>query len=214
MRKIITIAGVLAAGLSLWGCGGSDIDGTAAAEAAAVSNMVIEVRKDGSIIETITEDFAADYYNEDELRSMVLSEVAEFNKSEDKDISVDKFENKKGVITIVMKYPSAEAYTSYNSNQYDSRVLFCGTVAEAYDQGYALDVTLKDAGGGEESIGREELLGMGEKHILISEVPCHVKTFGRILYVGDNVTAAGKNQADLKADENGESFGKYYLVFK
>ncbi len=212
MRKIGAIAGIFLAGLSLWGCGESDTDSRA--QAAASSNTVMEVLKDGSIMETITEDFSADYYNEDDLRSMILSEVAEYNRDSERDISVDKFENKNGVITVTMKYPSAEAYTDYNSNQFDSRQLFIGTVKEAYDGGHSLDVTLTSAENEEESIGKQELLGMGENHILISEVPFRVETFGKILYSGDNVVSLGRNEAAMQTDENGESLGKYYIVFK
>ncbi|NLL76402.1 MAG: hypothetical protein GX235_04035 [Clostridiales bacterium] len=212
MRKLGTVAGVVFAGLALWGCGEGDIDSKA--EAAAASNTIIEVQKDGVIVETIAEDFTADYYNEDELRNMVLSEVAEFNKNSEQDISVDKFENKDGIIKIVMKYPSAEAYTDYNSSEFDNKQLFCGTVKEAYDEGYSLDVTLQSAGNEEESIGKDELLGMGEKHILISNVPFRVQTFGKILYLGDNVISLEKNKADMETDENGDSLGKYYIVFK
>ncbi len=212
MRKIGAVAGVLFTGLSLWGCGGSDIDNKA--QAAASSNTVMEVLKDGGIVETITEDFTADYYNEDDLRGMILSEVAEYNRDSEQDISVDKFENKNGIVTVTMKYPSAEAYTDYNSNQFDSRQLFVGTVKEAYDEGHSLDVILTSADNDEESIGKEELLGMGENHILISEVPFRVKTFGKILYFDDNVVSLGKNEAAMHTDENGESLGKYYIVFK
>ena len=211
-RKIGMIAGVLLSGLLLSGCIGSDAESKA--EAAESSHTIIEVQKDGNIIETITEDFSADYYEEEDLRNMILSEVAEFNRDAEGDISVDKLEAKSGTITVRMKYPSADAYTQYNSTPFDNRSLFCGTVAQAYDAGYSLDVALKKVGDEEETIGKEEILGMGERHMLISEVPFRVNTFDKILFVSDNVTLLGKSQADMMADENGESLGKYYIIFK
>lgn len=212
MRRLGAAAGILLAGLFLWGCGKSNAGGDAAA-AGNISATEITVQKDGSIIETITEEFTKDYYKEEELRNMVLSEVADFNNSEEKAISVDKFEKKNGKIVIVMKYPSAEAYSEYNTNAYDNKMLFFGTVAQAYDAGYSLDITLRNAKNEEETIGKEEILAMGDRHILIASEPSRVATFGRILYAGENITVTGKNKAGMHEGEEGESLGEYYLIF-
>lgn len=212
MRRLGAAAGILLAGLFLWGCGKSNAGGDAAA-AGNISATEITVQKDGSIIETITEEFTKDYYKEEELRNMVLSEVADFNNSAEKAISVDKFEKKNGKIVIVMKYPSAEAYSEYNTNAYDNKMLFFGTVAQAYDAGYSLDITLRNAKNEEETIGKEEILAMGDRHILIASEPSRVATFGRILYAGENITVTGKNKAGMHEGEEGESLGEYYLIF-
>lgn len=212
MRRLGAAAGILLAGLFLWGCGKSNAGGDAAA-AGNISATEITVQKDGSIIETITEEFTKDYYKEEELRNMVLSEVADFNNSEEEAISVDKFEKKNGKIVIVMKYPSAEAYSEYNTNAYDNKMLFFGTVAQAYDAGYSLDITLRNAKNEEETIGKEEILAMGDRHIVIASEPARVATFGRILYAGENITVTGKNKAGMHEGEDGESLGEYYLIF-
>lgn len=216
MRRAGAAAGILLAGLLLWGCGKSgagegDTGNNIAAEEISVS--VIEVQKDGSIIETITEDFTKEYYDEEGLRNMVLSEVADFNNGAQEAISVDKFENKNGRIVVVMQYPSAEAYTEYNTNAYDNKKLFFGTVAQAYDAGYSMDITLQNVKKEEETVGKEEILAMGDKHILIACEPVQVATFGRILYAGENISVSGKNKAVMQAGEEGESLGEYYLIF-
>lgn len=212
MRRLGAAAGILLAGLCLWGCGKSNAGGDAAA-AENISATEITVQKDGSIMETITEEFTKDYYKEEELRNMVLSEVADFNNSAEEAISVDKFEKKNGKIVIVMKYPSAEAYSEYNTNAFDNKMLFFGTVAQAYDAGYSLDITLRNAKNEEETIGKEEILAMGDRHILIASEPVRVATFGRILYAGENITVTGKNKAGMHEGEEGESLGEYYLIF-
>lgn len=212
MRRLGAAAGILLAGLFLWGCGKSNAGGDAAA-AENISATEITVQKDGSIIETITEEFTKDYYKEEGLRNMVLSEVADFNNGAEEAISVDKFEKKNGKIVIVMKYPSAEVYSEYNTNAYDNKMLFFGTVAQAYDAGYSLDITLRNAKNEEETIGKEEILGMGDRHILIASEPVRVATFGRILYAGENITVTGKNKAGMHEGEEGESLGEYYLIF-
>ena len=211
-------AGILLAGLFLWGCGESGTKNSAGTETEAVSASaeayVIEVLKDGSIVETITEDFSNEYYDEENLKNMILSEVADFNNgSQEGEVSVDKFENKNGKLTVKMKYPSADIYTAYNTDQYNTGSLFLGTVAEAYDAGHSLDVSLKDIKG-DQTIGKDELLDMGSGNILIAEEPMYVKVPGKIMYLGENVVADGKNQAEMKADEDGNTLGKYYVVFK
>lgn len=217
-KRIRMTTAILLAGLFLCGCGESGTKNSAVTEketvSASASAFVIEVLKDGSITETITEDFSREYYDEENLKNMILAEVADFNNSsQEGEISVDKFENKNGKLTVKMKYPSAEIYTAYNTNPYNDGSLFLGTVAEAYDAGYSLDVSLKDIKGGQ-TIGKEELLGMGSGKILISKEPMYVKVPGKILYIGENVIADGKNQADMQADENGNTLGEYYVVFK
>lgn len=211
MYKLARVAGLLLAGLFLWGCGKSGADSNKEAE--AISATSIEVQKDGTIIETITEDFKESSYDDEGLKNMMLSEVAEFNNNGQDDISVDKFEVKNDVIVVVIRYPSAKAYTEYNANPYDNKTLFFGTVSQAYDAGYSLDIALSSAKNGEESIGKEEILAMGDRHILISGEPVQVQTYGRILYTGENVSLTGKNKAAMYKGEEGRDSGEYYLIF-
>ncbi len=213
MRKIRIITLVLFAGLFMMSCGKDSVENKVEAENEMVATTGIQISKDGSIIETIVEDFSSEYYEEDSLKNMILSEVAEYNKSSDEDISVEKFQVKDKEVTVLMKYPSAAVYTEFNKNDYNSKELFYGTIAEAYEEGYSLDVTLQNVKNEEESIQKEELLSMGESYILISGEPIKVKTYGKILYIGDHVIPASKNEANMTYDVNAESQEKYYLVF-
>lgn len=215
MRRLGTAAGILVTALLLGGCGKNEASNSAeTVQAGKTSSAVIELQKDGSVVETITEDFAKDYYNEENLKNMLLSEVADYNNgSESGNLSVERFENKDGKLMVQLKYPSADAYTDYNTNQYNDSTIFCGTVAEAYDAGYSFDISMTDSKG-EETIGREELLGMGENRMLITKVPVRVKLPGKIMYAGENIIVESKNQAIMQTDENGEALGTYYIVFK
>lgn len=214
MRKTKTAAFmILFAGLFLWGCGDNRSgDGEMEVEAAEDVTAELEVGKDGNITETLVEDFAETYYNEENLRSMILSEIDEFNRNHGEGtVSVDKLEQKDGMVTVQISYPSAEIYSEYNTDEYNSKNLFCGTVKEAYDAGYPLDVSLQDVNG-ETTIGKQELLEMGEQYILISENPMQVKVPGKIQYVSSNVTVSGKSEARLSGDEAASE--KYYIMYK
>ncbi len=214
MRKTKTVAVmVLLAGLFLWGCGDNQSgDSEMEVEAAEEMTAEVEVGKDGSITETLVEDFAEDYYDEESLRTMILSESAEFTRNHaGEKVSVDKLEQKDGVVTLQISYSSAEVYSEYNTDEYNSKNLFWGTVKEAYDAGYSLDVSLQDVKG-ENTIGRQELLEMGEQYILISENPMQVKVPGKIQYASSNVTVSGKSEARFSGDEAASD--KYYIIYK
>lgn len=215
MRRLGTAAGILVTALLLGGCGKNETSNSAETiQAGKISSAVIELQKDGSVVETITEEFTKNYYNEENLKNMLLSEVADYNNgSENGNLSVERFENKDGKLMVQLKYPSTDAYTDYNTNQYNDSTIFCGTVAEAYDAGYSFDISMTDSKG-EETIGKEELLGMGENRMLITKVPVRVKLPGKIMYAGENIIVESRNQAIMQADENGDALGTYYIVFK
>lgn len=216
-KSVVTglcLSGMCCVWLLLAGCGG-DSSGGGTKETASSS---VELKKDGSITEVIVEEFSKEYYKGEELKEYIISEVARFNGSTDEgEISVDGFEEKDGFIHVTLTYPSAEIYSAYNSEKLGAGenaggVFFYGTVAEAYEKGLDLDVTLHSVKDGE-SIGREGLLGMGDSRIIISELPMTVKVFGKVMWVSDNVSVTGKNQAVMNADDNGEASGRYYIIF-
>lgn len=211
-KSVVTglcLSGMCCVWLLLAGCGG-DSSGGGTKETASSS---VELKKDGSITEVIVEDFSKEYYKGEELKEYIISEVARFNGSTmDGEISVDGFQEKDGFIHVTLTYPSADVYSDYNSGENGSGAFFYGTVAEAYDMGLNLDVTL-DSVKDDESIGREGLLGMGDSRIIISELPMTVKVFDKVTWVSDNVSVTGKNQAVMNADDNGEASGRYYIIF-
>ena len=105
MHKMKSAAGILLAVLLLWGCGEKDADlgDEMTVEAAEAVTSELEVQKDGSIVETLVEDFGKDYYTEDTLKNMILAEVAEFNGSHgEAQVSVGKLEQNNGEVTLQM----------------------------------------------------------------------------------------------------------------
>lgn len=211
MHKAKSILTLLFLSVLLCACGEKN---TEESEPAAITGTEIEILKDGSIVETITEEFTKEYYDETNLRDILLAEIEDFNKSmENGNITVDKFENTDGKLTVSMKYPSSDIYTAYNTDPYNNKSLFCGTVAEAHDEGYTFDISLTDTKG-ENAIGKDDILGMGSSKILIADAPSRVKVTGKILYIGENISVSGKNRANMRSDENGESLGRYYVIYK
>ncbi|MBQ6887542.1 MAG: hypothetical protein IJN54_08535 [Lachnospiraceae bacterium] len=158
----------------------------------------VKFEKDGAVVNTIIEDFDETLYNVEDLKSMVLNEVAAFNSaSGDKGISVEKLEVKDGKVTVAMTYANAEKYTEFND-----KILFFGTIAQAYEAGLSFDIQLtstkKDGG----QIGKEEILQLRDCEIIILEEPVAVVTPSKILYASSNVEVlSGKSARVTDAEE-------------
>ena len=180
MRKMVLL--LLTAALLLAGCGGDK-------DTEEATNL--EFRKNGQVVHTIVEDFSASYYSLDELMSEVSSQADTYNGTAgSKRITVDSAEVKDGVITMVMTFQSAADYSSFYR-----QALFCGTVKEAFDAGYDLDVTLKSVKEDGTTVGRQDILEMGERHIIVLREAVTVRPWADILYVSGDVEAAGSREA-------------------
>lgn len=214
MKRTIRIGMLLLLALSLAGCGKSG-----SGQASDTGSNIAEVKKDGVITNTIEEDFDSRYYDEDSLKEFVLKEASSYNNETGEErVTVKKLEVKKETVTLTMEYKTAEDFGTFNGYPF-----FCGTIAEAYAAGYDLDLELIDAGyqadedTAEElpSIGKEELLEMGSRRIIIVEVPAGesltIKTSGKILYMS-GAQLEKSNVAAVSADR--EEASKTYIVFK
>ena len=132
----------------------------------------ISIEKNGSIENTIVEDFSQSYYELDSLSAMIEQDIEAYhNQNPDSKISLSKCEltDDNSTVRVVMKYGDSQTYTGFNGE-----TLFSGTVQDAYSAGYNLDMTLDEVKKGEKtgnSISRDDILGMGESHILIIEKP-------------------------------------------
>ncbi len=194
MRKMVLL--LLAAALLLAGCGGNE---------STEDVTSLDFRKNGEVVHTIVEDFSASYYSLEELQSEVQAQVDAYNKSAGKErITVDSAEVADGVITMVMTFQGAEDYSSFYR-----QALFCGTVRDAFNAGYDLDVSLVSAQEDGASIGRQDILEMGDRHIIVVREPLVIKPYGDILYASADVEISGNRKATV-TDPQALS----YIIFK
>lgn len=145
------------------------------------TNTVI-IDKKGQITEAIVEDFDQPYYNEEELKSQIESQIAAYNTqngSEDA-ISLEKFELKEQKIFVNISFEDHSAYTGFNEKE-----LFAGTVAQAYDAGYTFP-QMKTTDGAE--ISQADVLELGEKHVVILEEQQQVRVPGKITHASEGVS--------------------------
>ena len=165
----------------------------------------LEFKKNGEVVHTIVEDFSASYYSLEELESQVQAQVDEYNTNAGSQrIRVDSAEVTDGVITMVMTFEGAEDYSSFYR-----QALFCGTVKDAFNAGYDLDVQLASAQAEGASIGRQDILEMGERHIAVVREPIVVKTYADILYASGSVEVTGNREATVT-----DSQELSYIIFR
>ena len=203
--KKLKAAGILAV-LMVWltACGsGAD------AEQETVNSLILD--KDGSVENMIIEGFDKDYYDLDGLNTMIKDSIEQYcRQNPSADITLKGSEVSDGQVRVSMKYDSAASYMGYNSE-----TLFVGTVQEAYSAGYDLNISLTDVKDSSNTVGKQELLEMGEKHIVIIQLPStmtdgmRLQCFGEILYISDGVNPVSKKTADIE-----QSQGVSVVVFK
>ncbi len=223
--RIMVCAAVLALGLCA--CGGGEqknnVEGDEAASGYAGAS-VITLKKDGSIEYRLVEDFGEDY-SEDALKSLIDESITAYQKkAAQAQVRLKGCQkNKEDRLAVEMTFGDWNAYAGWNNYfldyMYASEMgmdtaaiegstdgFFAGTISDAYNAGYGLEVTLNAVSekNAKQTVSKSDLLGMGDTHIVILErgsddEPVSVECFGEILYVSDGVSVTGKKSAQVDA---------------
>lgn len=174
MKKWIGTLLVMAVGFLTVACGD---------QKSAVTKTTIEAKKNGAIVHTIVEDFTEDYYSFDELQQMINDACEEYNSTAgENSVVVESISLDSGVLTAVMRYDDAADYTAFNKVP-----MFTGTIKDAVNAGYNMNVRLYPADGSEVSIGKDELLEMEDLHLMILREEVDVNVWDDVLYHSMNV---------------------------
>lgn len=198
MRKIVSsILTLVLLSLLLTGCGSSD---------GGSSTAGLTFKKNGEIVHTIVEEFAESYYSLDELTASVEEQISSFNSTNGADsIRLDSAEVQDGIITMVMTFSKSSSYSGFYR-----KALFCGTVQEAFNAGYDLNITLSSVDDSSVKIGRTDILEMSDRHIIIAREAISIRPYAEILYTsGDVSVSENKKEA---TPGNGENLS--YIIFK
>lgn len=195
-RKKIGI--LMIAGMMIFSACGSLSDGT--------DDTGISINKDGSIQSYITESFDKDYYLQEELQQMILSEAASYNRSTGQgSITVEKVEVAENIAKVEMTYASAADYSAFNETAF-----FVGSPLQAKKAGYDLNVVLSSVKDANDTIGEADILSMEGMTLLITDAPERVELFGKAVYADDHAVLS-ENKKVLLGEEDREMV---YLLFK
>ena len=90
------------------------------------------------------------------------------------------------------------------------KALFCGTIREAVNVGYDLDITLSSAENSDVKIGKTQILEMSDRHIIVVREAVPIRPYAEILYTSGDVEVS----EDRKEAIPGNSENLSYIIFK
>ncbi len=157
-----------------------------------IGTTTVYVRNDGSIIATYVEDFSQSYYDMAELQSDTEANITSYNASNGEGkVEMTFFAVEGNVAKMQMEFADAKTYTDYIGED-----VFCGTVAEALEQGYELKFSLHNPANADDVIGEHELLAMQDSNIIIVENALRVRSESKILYMSSDAKYIDEYEVD------------------
>lgn len=193
---------------------------TACSLPTSADSTTITADEFGKVSETIVEARTGDF-NEEELREFIEYEVASFNALHEAGaVTLESCKVSGNSVRIKMNYLTWVYYSEFNHVN-----CFQGTLRQAEEEGYDLDLPFYDSAGTEANADtlRER---SNEWKVIIVEEPISVKVPDKILYASDNVTITGRLSADvntvLSEEHQDSEYSEYahvsdrnaYIIYK
>ncbi len=172
-----------------------------------ITENTIIVLSDGTISGICVDIFDKDYYTVEGLQAMAEQEAADYNQANGVDsVKFDKIENADdNVVKLYMNYANCYAYEGFNGS-----TLYVGTIQEAYNAGVDLDVSLYAIDGSGKTVGKDDLLGMSDKHVMILSETSYVELPGSVMYASNGVSSTSKSN-EVKANFDQDLI---YIIYK
>lgn len=163
----------------------------------------VYVKKDGSVMEAIIEDFSESYYDETELETLINESIDEYNDGSEK-IKVEKYNVKDDVAKLITNYKTASDFANFNEVDF-----FTGTISDAIKNDFDFD---QEFTGIEEhnTIGTETIKSLTQYKVVIFEENVEIKTDSKILYISNNAQLVNDKTAKL----TDEAQGLAYIVYE
>jgi len=195
---------ILIASMGMAGCNSvTDADDTAASVSAIIDEdeTTISIDKKGKIEEIIVENFDKSYYDINELETEFSDLIEDYNSSStDGKVTLKKIKLENNKVYVSLDFDSMEDYKGLLNED-----LFCGTIKEAYDTGYKMDVTLKGVENGDK-IGKVQIMGMQDKQIVILSELVKLSLCKNIAYVSANVEVLSAKEARVLSESGGLAY--------
>lgn len=197
MKKISQIILVLLAAVMLAGCAGGN--------GVAEQGDSVQIAKDGSITGTLVDVLDQSYYNSEELKTMIETEIAEANTTLGTEaVTLDDYEcDSAGNVKVKVKYADSNAYTAFNGGTF-----YSGDAVTAKDT-YGLKGNFLDVKDGK--ITTDDAVVSEDTKVVVLSENVNVIVPGKIVAITDNVEIIGKKSASvsLKSEEE-----LAYIVYK
>lgn len=138
-KKVIALCLGTAAVSMLAACGSAD-----------VTENTVELKKNGKIVEYTMEDFAESYYDAEELKSFIQSEVDTYQEENEGSIKVSKSEVEDQTAYLTIQYDSVDTFSDFNGID-----CFAGSIVQARSAGYDFDADFIDVASGDSEADSE-----------------------------------------------------------
>lgn len=200
MKKIGVLGLITIMLLGLIGCGQTS-------SASSLTENAVVISKDGRITGVYVDVFDREYYSTEGLEAMAKEEIADYNqKAGSEKISFDKIElDQDKLIRLYLKYADSTAFAEFNDV-----VFYQGTVSEAYQNGISLDTTLKSVGKEAKTIYKDDLLKMGDSHIVVIGMSALIQLPQNVTYISEGATVTS-GKREIKADFDQDLI---YIIYK
>lgn len=201
MKKINQLIIILLAVMTMTGC---------AMNGAMEEGNSISVAKNGTIIGTLMNVLDQSYYDPEELKSMIISEIADVNQEYGESaVELNDFKcDDSGNVKVKIKYANSEAYEAFNGCTF-----FSGASVVAH-QVYGLEGNFLSVNEGK--LTTEEAVVADDSKIVVLTENLNVVVPGKIVAITDNVEITGKKTATVKipTEENESEEELAYIVYK
>ncbi len=157
-----------------------------------IGSTTVYIENDGNITATYVEDFSQSYYDMTELQTLTEEDIAAYNTKAGEDkIAMSFYEVEGNIAKMQLTFTDMEAYSDFIGE-----AVFNGTVAQALEAGYDLDVSLINVADAEDAIGEHELLAMQDSNIVIVENAVRVRTESKIVYMSSDAKYIDEYEVD------------------
>ena len=199
MKKLSQLIVILMAAIMMVGCSGASV---------VEQGNSVQIGKDGSIIGTLVDILDQSYYDAEELKSMIVEEIAEVNTTGgSNNVELSDYEcDNAGNVKVKIKYTNSEAYMAFNGSTF-----FNGDAVTAKDT-YGLNGNFLDVQNGK--ITTEEAVVSEDAKVVVLSENVNVFVPGKIVAITDNVEITGKKSASVKLTNKEGEEELAYIVYK
>lgn len=192
MKKTVLALTIISLCLCIVGCGNKP---------ASYNESTLIFDKKGAVKDIIVEPFDKDYYTEQGLTTFFNEAISEFSiKYPAGVVLLSDILVEDGIARATLNFDDVKTYKEF----YGADV-FWGTISDAYDNGYNMDVTLKSTSS-DKTIGKSEIMDMAKKPILIIDEPICVKTAQNIKFASANVEIINGKLVRISSDSSGLAY--------
>lgn len=162
----------------------------------------VYVKKDGTVMQAIIEDFGESYYDSAELEELINENVSSYNDGSDK-VKVENYKVKDNTAKLITSYSSASDYAKFNEVEF-----FAGTISDAKGEGYDFDQEFTSIEE-ETTVGSETIKSLSQYKVVIFEEDVQLKTDSKILYLSNNAKLVDSKTAEFADDADGLAYVVY-----